>query len=105
MVKAIKVLKEFYDSEALIQKSSKSKKEQPDIPDGGAFLGDDPDGDVSHQDDAKGIFGLLGTIKDDYENTIKTVEDEEKDAEKEYNSFKDSVDKDISDKKAGKKDK
>merc|ERR1719281_813614 len=33
MDKAIKVLKEFYDSAALIQKSSKGKKEQPDIPD------------------------------------------------------------------------
>jgi len=105
MVKAIKVLKEFYDSEALIQKSSKNKKDQPEIEDGSAFLGDDPDGDVSHQDDAKGIFGLLGTIKDDYESTIDTVGKEEEDAEKEYNGFKSDVEKEIDDKKAARKDK
>merc|ERR1719428_1347065 len=47
MDKAIKVLKEFYDSDfekaALIQKG----KENPEIPESGDFLGDDPDADVS----------------------------------------------------------
>jgi len=99
--KAMSVLKEFYDSAALIQKS----KENPEIPDSGDFLGDDPDGDVSHQDDAKGIFGLLGTISDDYGSTIDGVSQEEKDAEKDYNDFKSTTETDISDKKTAKKDK
>jgi len=103
MDSAIKVLKEFYDSAALIQKG---KKEQPEIPGSDDFLGEDGgEGDVSHQDDAKGIFGLLGTIADDYGSTIKNVGQEEKDAEKEYNDFKKSVERDIEDKKSAKTDK
>jgi len=102
MEKAIKVLKEFYDSAALIQKS---KAPVEGMPESGDFLGDDPDGDVSKQDDAKGIFGLLGTIKDDYESTIDGVTKEESDAETAYNDLKSSIEKDISDKKAAKKDK
>merc|ERR1719387_1391812 len=102
--KAIGVLKEFYDSEALLQ-TSKGKKENPEIPESGDFLGDDPDADVSKQDEAKGIFGILGTISDDYGSTIDTVTKDEEDGEKEYNSFKDMTEGDIEDKKNSKKDK
>jgi hypothetical protein len=98
--KAIKVLKEFYDSEALLQ-----TKENPEIADGSDFLGDDPDGDVSKQDEAKGIFGLLGTISDDYGSTIEGTEKEETDAETDYNSFKTMTETDIDDKKTAKTDK
>lgn len=99
--KAMGVLKEFYDSAALIQKSK--GKENPEIPDSDDFLGEG--GDVSKQDDAKGIFGLLGTISDDYGSTIDGVTQEEKDAEKEYNDFKSATEKDIDDKKTAKTDK
>jgi len=107
MDKAIKVLKEFYDSDfekGLIQISRRTKKEKEDPDAPGGFLGDDPDEDPSKQDDAKGIFGLLGTIKSDYESTLETVKQEEKDSEKNYNDFKKATEKDISDKQQMKKD-
>jgi len=107
MDKAIKVLKEFYDSdfEAGFIQVRKGKKENPEIPESGDFLGDDPDSDVSHQDDATGLLGLLGTIAGDYDNTIKGVKQEEKDAEKEYNDFKKATEKDVDDKEKAKADK
>merc|ERR1719272_385981 len=104
MNKAIKVLKEFYDSAALIQKSKTRRPDDPEMPDSDAFGASD-DGDVSHQDDAKGLFGLLGTIQGDYEDTIRNVGQEEKDAEKEYNLLKKRIEKDCDDKTNSKEDK
>merc|ERR1719272_1001619 len=102
---AIKALREFYDSAALIQKAAKKENpENPEMPDTNAFGASD-DGDVSHQDDAKGLFGLLGTIQGDYEDTIKNVGQEEKDAEKEYNLLKSRIEKDCDDKTDSKSDK
>merc|ERR1719408_364787 len=102
MDKAIKVLKEFYDSEfekGFIQTGATSivaKKEDPDAP--GGFLGDDPDADISKQGEAQGIFGLLGTIKSDYETTIDNTEKDEQDAVTEYNDYKAATDADMADK-------
>merc|ERR1719408_775895 len=102
MDKAIKVLKEFYDSEfekGFIQTGATSivaKKEDPDAP--GGFLGDDPDEDPSKQGEAQGIFGLLGTIKSDYEATLDGTKEEEEDSEKNYNDYKAATEKDIQDK-------
>merc|ERR1719281_161510 len=107
MDKAIKVLKEFYDSEfekGFIQTGATSilaKKEDPDAP--GGFLGDDPDEDPSKQGEAQGIFGLLGTIASDYESTLKNVKEEEKDATKNFNDYKKATEKDIEDKQQLKK--
>merc|ERR1719281_294339 len=100
MDSAIKVLKEFYDSDfekGFIQTSStRSQKEDPDAP--GGFLGDDPDEDPSKQDDAKGIFAILGTIKFDYEATLEGTKQEEKDSAKNYNDYKTETEQEIADK-------
>jgi len=92
--RAMNVLKDFYDSPAFLQ-------EQPEIGSGDDFLGGDGEGgggDVSHQDDAKGIMGLLGTIKKDYTDTISQVTKEEKEAEDDYDSFKSGAEGSISNK-------
>jgi len=106
MDSAIKVLKEFYDSEfekGFVQLSStRSHKEDPDAP--GGFLGDDPDEDPSKQGEAKGIFGLLGTIKSDYEATLEGTKDEEKESAKNYNDYKADTEKEIADKQQMQKD-
>jgi len=95
--KAIQVLKEFYDSDfeaaSLVQTR---RPADPEMPDSSSF---DDNGDTSKQDEAKGILGLLGTIKEDYESTIEKTTQEEKDLEKEFGSFSKSSQKDISSKK------
>jgi chromosome segregation ATPase len=94
---AISVLKEFYDSEMeLIQK----KKEEPELnaPESSDFLGDEGGADPSKQNEATGILGLLGTIKEDYAETIEKTTDAEEDAEKQYNSYKTESEKEIADK-------
>lgn len=97
---AIKVLKEFYDSDfetGFIQTSSTHlRKEDPDAP--GGFLGDDPDEDPSKQGEAQGIFGLLGTIKGDYEKTLTDTKQEEEDSETNFNTYKTATEKEIADK-------
>merc|ERR1719265_2479712 len=98
MDKAMHLRKEFYDSKFEAGLLQTGKKENPDIPENNDFLGDEPDADVSHQDDGNNLLGLLGTIASDYGDTIKNTEQEEKDAEKEYHTYKKSVDKDIGDK-------
>jgi len=94
--RAINVLKDFYDSPAFLQEPTSN---DPDtIGSGDDFLGGDGDGgggDVSHQDDAKGILGLLGTIKKDYSDTISSVTKEEEDAESDFDSFKSGAESSI----------
>merc|ERR1719324_928969 len=73
---AITVLKDFYESAggaSLIQKGS-SQRQRPEAPE---TFEDDYAG---KQEASKGIIGLLEVIKSDFERTIKTTEDGEKDA-------------------------
>jgi len=94
--RAMNVLKDFYDSPAFLQEPTSN---DPDtIGSGDDFLGGDGEGgggDVSKQDDAKGILGLLGTIKKDYSDTISSVTKEEEDAETEFDSFKSGAESSI----------
>merc|ERR550514_2412315 len=105
--KAIAVLKEFYNAGfegGFVQKGSAKHRKQgggPDIgaPDAEGFLGDDAAADPSAQGEADGIFGLLETIKGDYETTIDKVTTEEDEAQTEYDDFKSSSESDIQEKK------
>jgi len=100
---AIGVLKEFYDSPAFLQSK---KKEEPELnaPDSSEFLGDEEGADVSKQNEAQGILGLLGTIKEDYVSTIEKTTEAEEASETQYLSFKDASEKDIADKEKLKSD-
>merc|ERR1719262_2056662 len=95
---AITVLREFYDSEAMFVQ--KNKKEEPELnaPESSDFLGDEEGADVSKQNEATGILGLLGTIKEDYEETLEKTTQAESDAAAQFLSYKTSAEKEIEDK-------
>jgi len=99
LTNAISVLKEFYDSPAMFMQKNKNQ-EEPELnaPESSDFLGDEEGADVSKQNEATGILGLLGTIKEDYESTIEKTSDAEDAAEAQYTSFKESSEKEIADK-------
>jgi len=55
------------------------------------------------QQQSKGILGLLNVIKSDFERTITTTEQDEKDSEAEFQEFKTTTETDIDEKKKSKK--
>lgn len=102
---AIKVLQDFY-SPGLIQTSSMTVYKPPKGDADGNTVGDlAPDTGFSNeeykgnQDAATGILGLMEVIESDFDGTIKATEDAEKDAAKEYDTFKSDTEGDISEKK------
>ena len=84
---AIQVLKEFYESAGAsfvqqgVSSSSSRKRQRPEAPE---TFEDDYAG---KQDASKGIIGLLEVIKSDFERNIKTTEDGEAEAKKEFDQF------------------
>jgi chromosome segregation ATPase len=102
---ALTVLREFYDGAAgLVQYVP------PDSDREGNTVGDlAPEAFEGHyhgkQSSSKGIIGILEVILSDFERTVDTVTQEEKDAQDEFDQFEADTKKDISDKEQAKTDK
>merc|ERR1719191_1750436 len=97
--KAMKILKDFYES--LIQTGSSFVPANADA--SGNTVGDmAPDtfsGDFSgNQDAASGILGMMDVIKSDFEGTIDATKAAESEADGEFTDFKTETETDISDK-------
>jgi len=97
--KAIGVLRTFY--EASFEGGFVQTSEEPDIgaPEASDFLGDDPAEDPSKQGESSGIFGLLQTVAQDYQDAVDKVTEEEEDAQGAYDTFKSDTESDIATKK------
>jgi uncharacterized coiled-coil DUF342 family protein len=104
---AIKVLKDFYDS-SLIQTSAKVGYKPPKGDADGNTVGDlAPDtgfsadeGNKGGKDAATGILGLMAVIQSNFEGTIEATEGYEKEAAKEFDTFKSDSEGDIDEKKS-----
>merc|ERR1719217_68166 len=100
---AIKVLEDFYGSFIQIKAAYKPPKGDADgntvgdlAPDTG-FGSDEEYG--GNQDAASGILGLMAVIESDFEGTIKATKSAEKEAAKEFDTFKKDTEGDLDEKK------
>merc|ERR1719310_90047 len=100
---AIKVLEDFYGSFVQVKAAYKPPKGDADgntvgdlAPDTG-FSSDDEY--AGNQDAATGILGLMAVIESDFEGTIDKTKDEEKEAAKEFDTFKSDTEGDLDEKK------
>jgi len=99
---AIKVLADFYGSFIQVKAAYKPPKGDADgntVGDLAPDTGFDNEDYGGNQDAASGIMGLMEVIQSDFEGTIKTTEDEEKDAAKEFDTFKSDTEGDLDEKK------
>merc|ERR1719428_2136670 len=90
--KAMKILKDFYESSFLQTGIAKR-------------VGDVQAAGPGNQDAAAGIIGQLDVIKSDFEAAIDSTKSKESDAETKYDDFKSETETDISDKETSVKDK
>merc|ERR1719191_1493489 len=93
VTKAMKILKDFYDSALIQYKPPKGDASGNTV---GDLAPDSFSGDFSgNQDAAVGIIGQLDVIKSDFEGTIDATKTAEQDAEDQFNSYKDETETDI----------
>merc|ERR1719191_2331122 len=96
VTKAMKILKDFYDSALIQYKPPKGDASGMTV---GDLAPDSFSGDFSgNQDAAVGIIGQLDVIKSDFEGTIDATKTAEDDAESEFDSYKSDTEADISSK-------
>jgi len=83
---AIDVLKAFYDGSGFIQKSKGPDRDGKSVDD--LMPNSGPEGDYNgKKDQAKGVIGLLEVVLSDFERTITSTEDSEKEASDDYDKF------------------
>jgi hypothetical protein len=83
---AIDVLKAFYDGSGFIQKSKGPDRDGKSVDD--LMPNSGPEGDYNgKKDQAKGVIGLLEVVLSDFERTITSTEDSEKEAQDDYDKF------------------
>merc|ERR1719217_903067 len=93
VTKAMKILKDFYDSALIQYKPPKGDASGNTV---GDLAPDSFSGDFSgNQDAAVGIIGQLDVIKSDFEGTIDATKSAEDDAESEFNTYKTESETDI----------